>query len=104
MARADAMEKVVATQSRHRLCAALSGLWIGLGFLKFGNPPLCADQIPVPGNRYELVFAAWPLAWGYWLMLAVLISTIGLWKWPAVGPRWVIALPGLWFAWQALSA
>ena len=86
------------------MTAGLIGLWIGLGLLKFGNPPIFSDQIPAPANFLQLLLDPWPLSWAYVVLTGVLISTIRQWKWPKDLPRWIIALPALWFVWQLVSA
>jgi hypothetical protein len=98
------MPQFAATRKRSALCAGLIGLWLGLGLLKFGNPPYFAQQIPTPAGPLQFILDPWPVPWAYVLVTLVLLSTIGLWKWPSIGHRWIIALPALWFLCQAVSA
>jgi len=80
------------------------GLWLGLAFLKFGHPIILDQKISAPANRDELLYQAWPVAWGYGLLLIVFLLATRVGRWPAGVPRWVLALPLGWLGWQALAA
>jgi O-antigen ligase len=99
------MSELAPTQKRSALCAGAIGVWIGLGLLKFGSPPYFAQQIPIPAGLLQFILDPWPFSWAFGIVAIVFLSTIGLWKWVAAGaPRWILSLPGLWFAWQLVSA
>jgi O-antigen ligase len=84
--------------------ALVCGIWIGLGFLKFGNPIIFDRMIAAPRDWAEFVFTAWPISWGYVLLALVVVAAV-----PVIKPRfnrktdWPIALLGFWLIWQVLS-
>jgi hypothetical protein len=44
--------------------AALFGGFLGLTFLKFGNPPILEKFVSTPKQSYDYVFGfPWPIAW-----------------------------------------
>lgn len=80
------------------------GLWLGLGLLKFGNPVILDQKIPAPTNREELIFQAWPVSWGYWLLTIVVLLGFKTWRWKAGVPSWLLGVLGVWLGWQAVAA
>ncbi len=84
--------------------AGLFGAWIGLSFLKFGNPSLFTTRIAVPEDSLQLLIDPWPLIWGYALMVPLGLIGIRRWNWPRGVPAWIMALPAIWFGVQVLSA
>ena len=87
-----------------RWFGALFGAFLGLSFLKFGNPPIMEKWVTAPTNVYELVLGyPWPIGWAFFaLALAVLASfAIG---WQIKFPRWLLGLLLAWFGWQVVSA
>jgi hypothetical protein len=85
--------------------AALMGVFLGLAFLKFGNPPIMAKFETAPTNVYEFVMGyPWPSGWAYGMLVVVVV--VGLWL--AIPephrPNWLIFLPGSWFAWQFVAS
>jgi len=86
------------------LFAALAGLLLGLALLKFGNPAILDRLVQPPTGFYEVLFQAWPVAWGYALLSVV--GLVGLvvaqWRWPK--PRWLTVLPGFWLVWQLVAS
>jgi hypothetical protein len=89
---------------RERLFAALTGGWLGLALLKFGNPVIFDDKVVPPQGLLEWLIQPWPVAWGYTLFAVVVLASLGLWRWPRQAPLWIVFLPLLWFGWQTLSA
>jgi hypothetical protein len=87
-----------------RFSAGLFGLWLGLALLKFGNPPIFAEQIATPASLLQFILDPWPLTWAYVLSGIVFALTIGKWRWSATSPKWIVALPATWFLWQLVSA
>jgi len=82
----------------------LFGAFLGLSFLKFGNPPIMEKWVTAPTNVYELVLGyPWPIGWAYFaLALAVLASfAIG---WQMKFPRWLLGLLLAWFGCFCIGA
>jgi len=102
------MISAAATRSERRwlgaLFPALSGLWLGLALLKFGNPVLLADKIEAPRSYLQILIDAWPIGWGYGVLAVVAALSLLLWRWPPYGSRWIVALPAAWFFVQLLAS
>lgn len=87
--------------------ALIFGLFLGLAFLKFGNPIILNDEVVPPGSLLEFREAPWPPIWGAWLLVPLAVSggvlaASARLRWP--GSRWLLALPAIWFGWQFVSA
>ena len=87
--------------------ALVFGLFLGLAILKFGNPVILDQKIPVPVSLSEFWTDAWPTRWANWILLPLALVGAGLaftrpLRWART--RWLWLLPLLWFAWQLLSA
>jgi hypothetical protein len=93
-----------AREAWESLFSGALGLWLGLALIKFGNPVILDPKISAPTNREELIYQAWPVAWGYWLLAVVVLLALRVWRWKIEAPRWVIVLPLVWLSWQFLSA
>jgi O-antigen ligase len=80
------------------------GAFLGLALLKFGNPPIMAKFVERPTGLAEWIITAWPLEVGYGLLGVV--AVVGLFgaRLPAGLPKWLLALPLAWLAWQFVSA
>src|SRR6185503_19653343 len=100
----SAQAPVRASQDWQGLFSGALGLWLGLALIKFGNPVILDQKIIAPSNREELLFQPWPVAWGYGLLVVVVLLATRVWRWNATAPRWVIALPLVWLGWQCVSA
>ncbi len=83
--------------------AGLFGALLGLSLLKFGNPVVLDKYVVVPTSFWETVLAAWPLAWGFWLLAGVAVVGLLVARWPSGSPKWLIALPLAWLVWEALA-
>ncbi len=95
----------VATPSTgEKVFAAICGLWIGLSFLKFGNPIIFDQMIEAPKTWDEFVFTPWPIAWGYFLTVVVIIAAIPNLKIRVSKADWPVGLFGFWLFWQFLSS
>src|SRR5215212_10136064 len=81
----------------------LLGVWLGLTFIKFGNPVIFEGQTPAPESFWELVLSAWPLGWGYTLLAFLTLASVPLADWRLPTPRWPIWLLLFWLGWQAFS-
>ena len=92
-------------EKRANLFAGLFGAFLGLGLLKFCNPPIMEKWTTPPEDIWEMVFGGpWPIWWAYTLLalLAVLGLSVALWK--VLPQPWLIALPLAWLLWQCLAA
>lgn len=82
----------------------LTGLWLGLALLKFGNPVIFDDQVARPVSLFQWLIQPWPLAWGLFLFVPVALAGLRVWRRVPSPPVWVIVLPLAWLGWQMLSA
>jgi len=87
-----------------RLFPALSGLWLGLALVKFGNPVLLADKIDAPRTYLQFLIDPWPIGWGYGILAVIAALGLSLWRWPQVAARWILVLPALWLLIQLLAS
>ncbi len=87
------------------LFPALMGAFLGLAFLKFGNPPIMAKFETAPTNIYEFIMGyPWPSAWAYAGLIALGIAGAAWARPKAHRPHWLVFLPAVWFAWQFVSS
>ncbi len=84
--------------------AALAGLFLGLAFLKWGNPALLDHLVVPPEDYWGFVFQPWPMAWGYLFLGVLALAGLAVADWRIPKPRWLVALPLSWLAWQCLAA
>ena len=91
-------------EQREGVFAGAVGLSLALALIKFGNPVILADQIAAPTNEEELLFAPWPVEWGYGLLALCVLLGLGFYRRPKDVPVWLMVLPLTWLAWQGLSA
>lgn len=84
--------------------SGLFGAFLGLALLKFGNPPIMEKFIEPPTNLTEWIIMSWPVEVGYWLLGVVAVVGLFAGRWPTGVPKWVLALPLVWLAWQFVSA
>ena len=84
--------------------AGLTGAWLGLSLVKFGNPVILDRLVESPRGFWEMVFNPWPVAWGYWMLSVLVISGAGVVRFKTSAPRWLVALPMVWFVWQLVAA
>jgi O-antigen ligase len=84
--------------------SALFGAFIGISLLKFGNPPIMEKFIEPPTNLIEWIIMSWPAEVGYRLLGVV--AVVGLFgaRCRTDAPKWLLAVPLAWLAWQFLSA
>jgi hypothetical protein len=89
---------------QQRIFAILFGAFLGLSFLKFGNPPIMEKWVTKPDGFFEFIFNfPWPIGWAYGLLIVVGIVGIAAWRPDASAPKWLIALPLLWFIWEFVA-
>ncbi len=84
--------------------AALSGLFLGLSLLKFGNPAILDPLVARPFGFWEWMLQPWPLAWGYALLAGLALLGFAVAEWRLPRPRVWVWLPLVWLLWQAASA
>ena len=87
-----------------KIFACVLGTWLAVTVVKFGNPIIFSDQFGKPQSALELVFNSWPVEWGYVGIGIVCLCGLDLWSWKTLAPKWAVALPLIWFAWQLISA
>lgn len=81
-----------------------AGVFVGICFLKFGNPIIFDGRIIVPQNFSEVVETAWPISWGYSLLGLLIVSGLFVGRMKKGTPCWALILPAAWLGWQFLSA
>ena len=95
------------TKANERLPLIFAGLFggfLGLTLLKFGNPPIMERWVSVPTQVYEFVFGyPWPITWAYWMLALLGVVGVAVARWRSTVPRWLIALPLVWLAWEFLA-
>lgn len=92
-----------AVAPREKLFALAAGLWLGISFIKFGNPVIFDTMVVPPSDLAQFVFTAWPVAWGYALLAGVLLLGIGSARPRFTRGHWPIAALGVWMFWQFVS-
>src|SRR5436190_9149572 len=90
-----------------KLFSLLTGLFLALALLKFGNPVIFEPMFSAPTDIFEIIYQPWPLNWGYGFV--AILAAVGLkagklqfkkdWK-SAFG----LLLPLIWLTWQFVSA
>jgi hypothetical protein len=80
------------------------GLVLGLSLIKFGNPVLLEHLIAAPEGLLEWIVQPWPVAWGYAMLAALVISGLALARAERALPRLWLAFPLVWLAWQLVSS
>lgn len=98
------LEPATRRDARRRGFAALAGLFLGLGLLKFGNPAVVDRLVTPPRDAWELLLMPWPLAWGYGLWALVLVFGLFVAGYRLPRPRGLVLLPLAWLVWQGLAA
>jgi len=92
-----------------RIFAGLFGAFVGLALLKFSTPPviraspMMAELMAPPTSGLEWLLAQWPTEIGYWLVGGLVLTGIAVARWQTNVPRWLIALPIAWLAWQCVA-
>lgn len=107
-----AFEEMPATPDRQTFAPAprggvwpgLAGLFFAFVLLKLGNPVILDHIAGPPEGWEEILFDAWPAAWGYVVLAVVAVVGAVQWRRPAGVPVWALALPGVWLGWQFVAA
>jgi O-antigen ligase len=87
-----------------KLYAGLFGAFLGLTLIKFSNVAIFERLVAWPDNGWEWAINAWPVSIGYWLLGLLAVAGVFVARWEIRGPRWLVTLPLMWFAWQLVSA
>jgi hypothetical protein len=87
-----------------RFLVLLTGVWIAVSLIKFGNPVIFDRMIEAPRDIAEFVFVSWPVSWGYVLLAAVALAAIRTLRPAYRKEQWPIAFLGFWLFWQFLSS
>jgi len=84
--------------------AGMMGAFFFLVIIKFGDPVVIeATNVP-PKSWEEILYGAWPPAWGRWILLGVGLASLGLIRWRKARFQWILALPAVWLLWQFVAA
>lgn len=119
----------VAHRRALNLFAFLAGAFVAVSLLKFGNPVilehavqqvaeslgtysgssqltelLLAQGRQEPKDVYELLFQAWPIRWGYWMLAGLTALCLCATRPRLPKPLWLSILPFAWFVWVAVTA
>lgn len=86
-----------------KLFAAFAGTLLGLALLKFGNPIIFDRLIERPDGVWEMIFQPWPITWGYVLLAVLALPGLKTVRFEPGAPRWIVALPLVWFVWQLVA-
>jgi len=84
--------------------ATVTGIWLGLALLKFGNPVIFDDKVPRPESFIQWLIQPWPMALAYATFVPVAIAGLFVWRWNPRLPKWIVGLPLAWFCWQLVAA
>jgi len=91
-------------QKANYLTEIIAGLCFFLIVAKLGNPIVLATFIEPPAGPAEVAVESWPVAWGYPLVLALVVGCLPAFRMQTQFPwRWV-GLPAAWLAWQLVAA
>jgi len=86
------------------LWAVALGGFLALALIKFGNPVILDHKIIAPKELLEVILLAWPVTWGYCLLVLIALASVPLWRWQRGLPKWALALPLAWLVWQGLAS
>lgn len=90
-------------QISERLFPGLVGAWLGLALLKFGNPVILDRMVEPPKDLYEFLIQPWPVSWGYWMLGALVLLGLTVWRWQTIAPCSLVAWPLAWLGWQMIA-
>ncbi|MCI0535264.1 MAG: hypothetical protein L0Z50_08550, partial [Verrucomicrobiales bacterium] len=93
-------------ENRAKLQTAFSilyGVLLGLALLKFGNPIILDRLIEKPTDVWEAIFSPWPLRWGQLSLVGIALLGAIVCRFRLPKPRWIVALPLVWFCWQVYA-
>lgn len=84
--------------------AVITGIFFFIAIIKLGDPVILAGAFPPPQNAGEVFFESWPVTWGYWMMLPVIVAGLAVIPWKTLKIRRLLILPAAWLGWQFISA
>ena len=87
------------------LLSVVTGLFLLLCIVKFGNPVIFEEKILAPESLLDVIYSAWPIQWGYVAagILLVVAFPVANWR-KSAAPWWILGSLLLWFAWQFVAA
>lgn len=89
----------------HQILSFVAGIFVVLCFLKFGNPVIFEERLSSPADVLELIYMAWPLAWGYVGVGCLALAALPVMTWRKRElPKWVWISLLVWFVWQFVAA
>ena len=84
--------------------SASFGTFLGLSLLKFANPAIMDRFVVPPKDIFEVVIGfPWPTVWAYCLLAGLVVLGFRVGRTDCPAPRWLVAIPAVWFGWQLLS-
>ena len=101
---AGSHSRTVGSGAWPRIFAVLTGAWLGLSLLKFGNPVILERLVEPPKAFWEFVFSPWPVAWGYGILAVLMVVAAGVIRFKTAAPRWRVVALLAWFGWQLVAA
>lgn len=84
--------------------SVLTGVFLGLALLKFGNPVVLDKMVEVPRDLEGVLFQPWPARWAYFPFLG-LVAVVCFLRFKHLRvPRGLAWMPLGWLLWQALAS
>jgi O-antigen ligase len=103
-----ATQKTIAETAQNRtsqwVLAVVAGLFLFIAVVKYGDPVILDKLVQPPENIEAAVFQSWPLQWGYWLTLPLIVVGLAAIGRAGLDFKWPLALPLVWLVWQFISA
>lgn len=88
-----------------RVVYLLIGAWLGIAFLKFGNPIVFDGMFPPPRDWVQIIFLQWPATWGFIGVAILVLLAVPLMRCPPKNtPKWVLIVPAVWLFWQWIAS
>lgn len=90
-----------------KVFSALTGVFLAVSLLKFGNPVIFDQKILAPIGVYEIIFQPWPTRLGYAFVVILAVVGLKIGKWDLALDRkraFALFLPLIWLLWQLVSA
>lgn len=92
------------TPLTEHLFAALVGIFLSLGLLKFGTPVVLDSKVTAPSDFAEFVHHTWPVNWAYVLLGIFTLAAVPFAKLKKPQPLWPFIFLSIWLIWQFVSA
>src|SRR5439155_1479516 len=94
---AGSHSRTVGSGAWPKIFAVLTGAWLGLSLLKFGNPVILERLVEPPKAFWEFVFSPWPVAWGYGILAVLMVVAAGVIRFKIAARRWRVVALLAWF-------